>query len=242
MSREWRHRIKMLKVYYDCHKTYPLHCPDTEGLGVWLQQQITAYKKGLLSEEKCQLLESLPEWKVGIPSETLSQVSITEESSSDEAESKINIERALQKTIIERFLKSQPSSANGGGWILYAQEYTVIPFMCNMGKGDIVFMHKESGRIHIIECKKHKPIKTQNQARYYAAWWKLQNPDKRVTYQSVTLMTSYAANTEDAWSALEDMDLNDAGFILLKKFSELQGLNDKEIKTVSMVFTNLFVK
>lgn len=198
-----------------------------ESLGLWLQQQVLAYRHNQLPNDRSKMLESLPNWEtlVGVL-DALSDAT----SDSDVNDEKINvdIEQALQNNVIEKFLQ------NGNGWILYAQEYTVIPFMCNMGKGDLVFFHKEQGRLHVIECKKHKPVKTHQQSVYYAAWWKLQHPQRRVTYQSVILDAS--------WSHVEDMDLHDAGFILLKKFTELEGLNDKEIKTMANAFTHLYCK
>ncbi len=116
-------------------------------------------------------------------------------------------------------------------WILFEKEAEIIPFMKGMGKCDLIFMCTTSSKFHIIECKRHSPEKTLEQAEYYASWIKLRFPNYKVTYQSLIC---------DNYSIIYDLDLQKAIFNTLSKIHTLCGLNRNELTTLAQLYTNLY--
>jgi hypothetical protein len=57
------------------------------------------------------------------------------------------------------------------GWRKVAHEWNVIPRDDAQGRGDLVFQKNDT--YCVIECKRRMGAKVEEQARFYAAAWKL---------------------------------------------------------------------
>ncbi len=75
------------------------------------------------------------------------------------------------------------------GWTRVAHEWIVVPKMERCGRGDMVF--RRGNMYFVVEAKRRTNRKVQDQARYYAASWKLQHAglDDHVVYGIWTIKT-----------------------------------------------------